>query len=271
LKRLAGRADAPAAREVALVVAHPDDETIGAGAQFPHLRGLTVVHVTDGAPRNGADATAYGFALPGSYAAARRREVEAALACAGVGTEALVGLGVPDQEASLRLAEVAHALVRIFSERRIQLVLTHAYEGGHPDHDAVAFAVHAARRLLAASTGERIGIVEMPFYRADGSGWARQRFMPDPQHPEIAIPLSEADRALKRRMLDAHETQRGALAPFMLDCERFRAAPDYDFSEPPNGGQLLYERYPWGMTGARWRELAQRALAELGLEARRCA
>ena len=25
-----------------------------------------------------------------------------------------------------------------------RVVVTHAYEGGHPDHDAVAFAVHAA-------------------------------------------------------------------------------------------------------------------------------
>src|SRR6185437_9724842 len=44
-------------------------------------------------------------------------------------------------------------------------VFTHAYEGGHPDHDAVAFAVHAACRLSDIPPA----IVEMPYYhRQDG-------------------------------------------------------------------------------------------------------
>ena len=43
-----GRAiDAP----VALVVAHPDDETLGAGARMACLHNLTLIHLSDGAPR----------------------------------------------------------------------------------------------------------------------------------------------------------------------------------------------------------------------------
>jgi hypothetical protein len=34
----------------------------------------------------------------------------------------------------------------------------------------------------------------------------------------------------------------------------------------PNDGGLLYERYGWGMTGARWQALARAALAELAAE-----
>ncbi len=37
---------------VLVVVAHPDDETIGAGALLARLRDVRVVHVTDGAPRD---------------------------------------------------------------------------------------------------------------------------------------------------------------------------------------------------------------------------
>jgi hypothetical protein len=55
------------------------------------------------------------------------------------------------------------------------------------------------------------------------------------------------------------------LAPFALDVERFRPAPCYDFSQPPNGGRLLYEQQRWGLHGRRWSGLACAAGARLGL------
>jgi N-acetylglucosamine malate deacetylase 2 len=270
LDLLARGDEAVSAERAALVVAHPDDETLGLGAQLPRLKGLTIVHVTDGAPRNAIDAAAHGFAEWKDYAAARRREAEAALAHAGVGPDALVRLDQPDQEASTRLPQITRSLADLFSQRGVEVALTHAYEGGHPDHDATAFAVHAARRLRAAA-GCEVGIIEMPFYRAEGSGWARQSFVADPGHPELAIRLNEDQRGLKGHMVDAHETQRGTLSLFSLDSESFRSAPNYDFTGLPNGGNLLYERHPWGMTGARWRELARQALADLRLRSEPCA
>ena len=260
LRRLATRGEVPA-QAVALVVAHPDDEVLGLGAQLNRLKGLTIVHVTDGAPR----AAAHGFATREDYAAARRKELAAAVALAGIGPDALVGLGVADQEAALDLARIARRLSEIFAQRGIQVVLTHAYEGGHPDHDAAAFAAHAACRLMSAR-GHPPGLVEMPFYHAGPGGWVRQRFSARDDGPtELALPLGEAERALKQRMYDAHATQRETLDSFPPECERFRLAPAHDFTILPNGGDLLYERYAWGMTGAHWRELAGGALRELGL------
>src|SRR4051794_27305140 len=258
-----------AAEHVATVVAHPDDETLGCGALLPRLKGVTLVHVTDGAPRNMDDGATHGFASPEAYAAARRAELEAAVALAGVGPDALVGLGVPDQGAAFRLPDLACRLAALFRERGVTLVLTHAYEGGHPDHDAAALAVHAARRSIHDGTERApppIAVVEMPLYHASPSGWTMQRFIPDPERPELVVWLDAGQRELKRRMLAAHATQAATLAAFTLDFERFRLAPDYDFTILPNGGDLLYERYDWGLTGARWRTLARAALDELGLE-----
>ena len=48
----------PTELRVAVVAAHPDDETIGAGASLGLLRTPVLVHVTDGAPRSGHDARA---------------------------------------------------------------------------------------------------------------------------------------------------------------------------------------------------------------------
>jgi LmbE family N-acetylglucosaminyl deacetylase len=245
---------------VAVIVAHPDDETIAMGAQLRRLQGVTIVHVTDGAPRNGEDASRHGFSGREEYAAARRHELEDAVALAGIGADALVGLGVADQEAALDLPGIARRLAALFAQRSIEVVLTHAYEGGHPDHDAVAFAVHAAARF-----GSGPSVIEMPFYRAGPEGWITQAFAADPRAPEIALWLDEEARALKRQMMDAHVTQAGTLAGFAPFVERFRRAPAHDFEILPNGGDLLYERYAWGMSGARWRDLVRAAQAELGL------
>ena len=256
--------EAIAASDVAVVVAHPDDETIGCGAQLARLHGRIVVLVTDGAPRNGEDARRSGFATPQAYAAARRNELLAALRHAAVPVDAVRTLNIPDQEAALRLVDVARSLLDCFSRCRIRVVLTHAYEGGHPDHDATAFAAHSAA-ALSSRAGHGIAIVEMPLYRAGPHGPLMQSFIADPARNEIAVALDQRSRALKEKMVAAHETQKNVLQGFSLDSERLRLAPAYDFTALPNDGRLHYDAMPWGMTGKRWLELTTAALNELGI------
>lgn len=261
LSRLSRRE--PVEEPVALVVAHPDDETIGAGALLPLFRRLLLVHVTDGAPRNLSDARATGFATAADYAAARRRELDAALVAGGVGAER-AALGAADQGASFRMAELSLALASLIERHGARAVLTHPYEGGHPDHDATAFCAHAAASLLARGGDATPEVVEMAFYHAAPEGWTVGGFLPGGAAPTV-VGLTGEERARKRAMLDAFATQAATLARFPVVDERFRPAPAYDFPAPPHAGELLYERFPWGMDGARWRRLAAEARRELGL------
>lgn len=247
LRGLAARR--PVGARVALVVAHPDDETIAAGASLHLLPGLLLVHVTDGAPRALADSAAAGFDTPADYAAARRGELMAALRVAGASPD-LVELGVADQDASLHMPALSHALARLFDAHGIDAVITHAYEGGHPDHDATAFAVHAA-------AGRR-PVLEFAGYHADPTGaLLTGRFLPGPD-PTV-ITLTEAEQARKRAMFDCFRTQARTLAAFGTREEAFRPAAPCDFTAPPLPGRLNYEHWGWSMTGARWRTLAQEA------------
>lgn len=242
-----------------IVVAHPDDEVLACGGLLCRRPDAAIVHVTDGAPRDGADARRRGFADPTLYAAARRREAEAALAVAGVPATRLSCLGWADQEASLHLVEIARALAGRMGQA--DLVLTHAFECGHSDHDAVAYAVSAALRI--APDGPMP--VEMPFYHAGAEGWTRQRFLPlEGGKVEAAITLDDRELAIKRRMIAAHRTQGETLGAFDLGVERFRSAPAHDFGARPHDGELLYERHGWNLTWPQWRDRVAAADAALG-------
>lgn len=276
------------APRVLVVAAHPDDETIGCGGLLLGLSGRArayVVHVTDGAPRDrrfvpqGVEASREG------YASIRRAEVIKALSLAAIGKERLYSLGAIDQEASFELVRLVRALAELLLEIRPDFVVSHAYEGGHPDHDAASFVTHgafasAAPRLLRAV------LVEMSSYHGEPGHLVTGRFLQrgDSQPPidtrsaiealtslrgedhdgiEIRFSLSPRLSEKKRSMLRCFETQRDILAPFGIESEMLRRAPRHDFSRPPHAGPLHYERLGWPMTGLRFRRRIEEARREL--------
>lgn len=267
LERLCAPWDDPRPLPAAAVIAaHPDDESVGASSRLPRLAEGRLLYVTDGAPRTMHDARVHGFSSREQYAAARRAELYSALRLAGIGAEQVEFLGAVDQEASLSLGALTRAIAVFLEQLRPEIVVTHPYEGGHPDHDATAFAVHSAcRPLLERGTAAPL-IVEMTSYH-DGNGRLRAGcFLPGAGDCGIMIQLSAGERALQQRLFDCYCTQRKMLAQFPRDAECFRVAPQYDFTRPPHPGTLFYERFDWGMTGPRWRELAAAALLELGID-----
>ncbi len=266
LDRFCARTDPRFAPETMIVVAHADDEVIGAGGRFPWLARITVVHVTDSVPLNPADARAAGFATRGEYARARRAELEKALSLAGIPRERCAELGIRDQEASFYLAEIAASLAGLIERKRPEVVLTHAYDGGHPDHDAAAFAVAAAVALVGRRTpARRPAALEFAGYSGPGGLFRAFEFISREGFRENAVALTVSESRLKKKMIGCFATQAHMLGRFPVEMERFRRAPPYRFSEPPHAGKLFYEHFDWGVTGKKWRELARRALTDLDL------
>jgi LmbE family N-acetylglucosaminyl deacetylase len=241
--------------DVCLIVApHPDDETIGAGiwiARRSHCA-ITILHTTDGSPRDLTNARAAGFQTRRAYGAARRRELAAALALVGGSRIRLRRLNYVDKESYLHLPELVARTAAVIDELRPSIVLSPAYEGGHPDHDAAAFAVAIARMRVAASFRH----VEFPLYHAgpDG-GMITGRFLPSENPEEVCI-LTPAEQATKRAMLRSFTTQQEILSHFGVEKEMLRDAPDYDFGRPPHAGRLLYEEWNFGVSGEDWRRRA---------------
>ncbi len=267
LERMCRVAGGPAPR-VAIVVAHPDDETLGLGAHFPLLGDALLVHVTDGAPRDGADARRAGFGRPAEYALARRRELVRALALADFIPARTVACGVPDKEAVRALPRIVRTLAVELGAFAPELLLTHAYEGGHPDHDALALAVRLACAQLERAGGPPPAIAEFGGYHAAPGGGIAFDFLPAPAGAdgrELVVELPPARAAFKDRLLGCFATQAAVLAPFPRDRERFRAAPRHDFAAAPHEGTLYYETLGWEIDGLRWRAHARSAAAALGL------
>jgi len=252
-----------------VVVAHPDDEAIGAGGLLTGIPDAVVVHVTDGAPRDERYAQSKGFLTREEYARARQREVANALAHIGITPDRCRGLGYVDGEASLQMVELVFDVANLIVELRPDVVLTHPYEGGHSDHDATAFAVQLACGILRRDKAPAPIVLELTSYH-NFSGTRRVfEFLPFVGSDHRTIRLTDAEKALKKRMYDEFASQRQVLKRFPINIERFRPAPRYLFTEAPHKGQLDYERFCTILTGAEWRKNASKALEALRTRRRR--
>jgi LmbE family N-acetylglucosaminyl deacetylase len=243
-----------------ILVAHPDDEAIGAGALMRELPDVVIAHVTDGAPKRVDAARRNGHGTREEYARARREEVVAALDLVGIPAQRIRCLGYVDGEAALRLVEISYAVAGILDELRPEVVLTHPYEGGHTDHDATAFAVHLACGVLRREGVPAPVVLELTSYHNRGGHRVHADFLPFWSVPTRRVDLPREAQLLKARMFRYFTTQQQVLSAFPLNVERFRLAPRYIFTIPPHDGPLDYERYCTTISGAEWRANAEKAL-----------
>src|SRR5690349_12548812 len=190
-----------------VIAAHPDDEVIGAGSRLRHLRDVSLLHVTDGSPRNLDDARGCGLTTREEYATLRHSELETVLALLDVTAEQAECLGVVDQEATLHMPEIARSIADRVKMLAPDVILTHPYEGGHPDHDATALATHIALKLLTGECTRVPALLEFASYHARDERFVPLEFL-SADSAEIVVYLSLSETASKRSLIDCYRSQR---------------------------------------------------------------
>lgn len=230
---------------VALVLAHPDDETASAAGLLQRLECARLIYLTDGAPRDLVDARRVGLDSWQAYAEVRKRELSRALPALGVG-EGPIFYDVPDKEAVDNIRKLVERLASDLAG--CAAVVTHPYENGHPDHDTAALVVARA----CARMTEPPEHYEFASYHLEDGEEVYGRFWPDPDSPEVAVRLGEVELRRKRDAIACYPSQRGILSEFPLGPERLRRAPRYDFTAPAAPGHALYDEWHWNITSADW-------------------
>lgn len=212
------------AAKVVVLVAHPDDETLAMSVPLPLLNGLTLVHASDGS--SGGDATA------------RLAELADALDRLGCAPHRRIALEGPDGALIDAAGRLIDRMMPIVAEADI--VVTHDFEGGHPDHDACALIGQRACKALPMA--QRPLRLCFPLYRLGPGGVLTTRFAAEPVAGALRLRLSAAEADRKRAALSAFASQRHVVGRFPLDVEELAVAKEIDVAQPRPTETVLFAR-----------------------------
>lgn len=244
-----------------IVVAHPDDETLGCAHELIRRPGqCRILHITDGAPFEERFWQQAGAGSRDEYAASRKAELVTAMSVFGLDEGQLEMLPVPDREAARQLPRLIAEVAARLRSLQPAVVYTHPFEGGHPDHDAAALAVQQA---IASLQGEGQAVPErreFTGYHARNAEFFAGAFLRE-AGKLVEVPLGPLEQARKRAALDCYLSQQRVIVRFALSPQRWRVAPAYDFSKRPHEGPLYYEIRK---TGYRFEDFASLAQEVMG-------
>ncbi len=184
----------------------------------------------------------------------RIRESRKVLTRLGVPERDIIALGgdrgIPDGGLIDHLANAWAGLTALAEERgHVCRVMTHAWEGGHPDHDSA----HLLGLVLAQHLGVLDQSRQFPLYRAPGGRFRVTYASPlDANGPVELTPLSIGERLRYFALLRSYPSQTRVilkLAPFVA-ADHFRVGAQKTqrlnperLRERPHPGQLLYESW----------------------------
>lgn len=180
----------------------------------------------------------------------RRAEAIEAMRMLGVAGPSITFVPLPAEPLVVQLPEVVDAVRALAEKHGPDLVYCPAFEGGHPDHDALNFAVWEA----LGSQG--IECREFPIYRrAQTRRFLRRlprfgRLLPAAGEPET-LALTAGEQKFKRELWKVYATQRPLFDLLLqlsgdeqriFSSEQSRPFPMRDYERPPHERPLLYEQ-----------------------------
>jgi LmbE family N-acetylglucosaminyl deacetylase len=250
---------------VLIVCAHPDDETLFGGCIFSRFKDIHLLYLTDGAPQDMKEAMDSGFNSREDYSITRKIELFRALRMAGIPPDKINFMEITDQETPYYLTDIVFKVADYILQLSPDIIFTHPYEGGHPDHDSAAFSVHAAVRMLQRKNLPVPEIYEFSSYYNNKGSMSVYSFLNEDEGEIRTAELTDEEAYLKTKMLEHFITQSNVIKNFPIEHEKYRKALNYKFLAPPHEGPVYYELMDWGITGEKWRALAKESIENLGL------
>lgn len=233
--------------KVLVLAAHPDDETIACSALLQRATASLVVFAVDGAPPHFEFEKTFGSLR--KYSDARFQEASQALTlipnCSFRRLARKDSNWFVDQHLFLDLQEAFSSFIEIIEEFSPDVLVSHAFEGGHIDHDAC----HVLASRAAFSLGLR-GL-EFPLYWRSARGEDVFQEFRKYREGEFSLQLLQQELFVKQQMLAEYRTQKTLTLVFRPETEPFRpmtqigyatpAWPDYPFEN--RHGPLRTERF----------------------------
>lgn len=181
----------------------------------------------------------------------RHGEAAKAFAMIGVPADNLRFPVLQPHDLTAQLPELVGAVREIVAELQPDRVYVPAFEGGHPEHDAVNFAAWEAAGL------QGIEVYEFPIYHATKRRlWNRLpvfgHMLPGIGDTRVK-PLTPRETRFKRMLWKVYRSQRPLFdvllrasgdGPHVFTTEETRLLPLRDYMKPPHDRPLLYEMHP---------------------------
>jgi LmbE family N-acetylglucosaminyl deacetylase len=221
--------------------AHPDDEVFIVGT----MRQLLV---------KGPDVHA-AWLTSGDYGGkgqVRERELAEAMNILGLHRSRIHVMRLPDLGLVRIMERAADEVTKLMDRIRPDVVFANAFEGGHPDHDAVNFLAYEG----SFRAGLRASLFEFPLYNGSGPAlhwWWQINAFPPGNGRTFYNRLDDDEIERKYRIMRAYSSQWLYMAPARMASsyaslkrrgEPYRPCPkDRDHSLPPYKGELNYERW----------------------------
>jgi LmbE family N-acetylglucosaminyl deacetylase len=230
-------------RTVMFIFAHFDDDSTISGTINMYLRSgwdVEVVWLTSA----GTGGYFWGTVEE------RRAEMEVAADKMGLSQAQRHVLGISDRGCVEHLPEIIDRVTELTNQYQPSVVVTLAYEGGHPDHDSTSVAGYVAQRR----TNFKFVCFEVPTYNASGPRLMPYRFngFIKAYGPAKYVPLDDRAWQVRQDVRLAYKSQWFLMRPeaVLEDWRRMRGqgepireTPDYNYLEPPHPGRLYYQSF----------------------------